>query len=145
MAHRKFATVVSSALLLALAACSASQEDEAGAGDLPETAAGEIGSPGAATRPSGQPALVTVEGRIEVGAECPLIRTPDGQIWALSLEESDFRPGDDVRLTGEVMDASICMQGEGTLLPRRIVAAEPPPETNAPTADGLASSTALSH
>ena len=92
--------------------------------------------PAIGTRPVSQARLVTVEGRIGEGVECPVLRTPDGETWALSLGEADFGPGDYVTITGQVMDASICMQGRGTLLPQSIGSMDPPARDRDPARRG---------
>ncbi|ABC63585.1 hypothetical protein ELI_07465 [Erythrobacter litoralis HTCC2594] len=112
-------------------ACSGSDGE---AIDAPDTD-GTDGSP-AATRPSGEPQPITVEGRISDGVECPVLTTPDGDVWSLSLGEADFGPGDYVRFTGERMDASICMQGKGTLVPERIEEIDPPARDRDPARAG---------
>jgi len=124
-------------LPIVLTACSGAQvPDDATSGrqlDQPEAA-----NP-AGTRPSGAPQLITVEGRIEEGVECPILRTPDGEVWSLSLGEADFGPGDYVRFTGEQADASFCQQGSGTLIPETIEEIDPPPRDRDPArAGGLA-------
>ncbi len=80
--------------------------------------------------------MVTKEGRIEDGTECPVLHTPGGEIWALSLGEADFGQGDYVRVTGKIADASICMEGEGTLLPSEIDSVEPPARDRDPARSG---------
>jgi hypothetical protein len=129
---------LSASVVLLLAACSGAGGD--GSPDSTATTSplpgSDSGNPAAGTRPSGQPNLVTVEGRIESGVECPVLHTPDGDIWALSLGEADFGPGDYVSITGEIMDASICMQGKGTLLPQSIDAKDPPARDRDPAQSG---------
>jgi len=112
------------------AACSETSQPEGG---LPPQ---ETGDDAVATRPADQPQYVTVEGRIMDGVECPILETPDGEVWSLSLGEADFGPGDYVRYTGEVADASFCMQGEGTLIAGRIVAIDPPAREHDPARAG---------
>ncbi|WP_343347226.1 DUF5818 domain-containing protein [Sphingomicrobium sp. XHP0239] len=90
----------------------------------------------AGTRPADQPSLVTVEGRISDGVECPIVTTPDGIVYSISLQESDAAVGDYVAIEGEIADASICMQGEGHLIPRSIEAAEPPARDRDPARSG---------
>lgn len=119
--------LIFSAPLMALAAaCSPNAEPEA-------AAPGQgVGDGLSATRPAGQPQLVTLEGRIMDGVECPVLETPDGEIWSLSLGEADFGPGDYVRFTGEIADASFCQQGEGTLIAETIIAIDPPATATRP-------------
>ncbi len=88
------------------------------------------------TRPAGQPQLATVEGRVEEGVECDILRTPDGEEWAVNFGEADFGPGDYIRLTGEVADASFCMEGEGTLIPQTIDEIDPPARDRDPARAG---------
>lgn len=110
----------SSALLAILLAACAPATD----GTVPGR---PTGSDAGATRLADQPALIIVKGRIGEGVECPLLTTPDGRKYALSLGDSGFGPGDYVRIEGEIADASFCMQGEGTLIPQKIETATPPP------------------
>lgn len=122
-------TLLLSATIL-VAACSGTGED---ASTTPDTVAtGDA----AATRPAGEPQLVTVEGRVEAGTECDIVRTPDGEVWAVNFGEADFGPGDYIRLTGEVADASFCMQGEGTLIPQSIEEIDPPARDRDPARAG---------
>jgi len=60
------------------------------------------------------------------GVECPILETDDGATWALSLGDADVEPGDYVRFTGEVADASFCMEGQGTLIADSVVAIDSP-------------------
>ena len=92
--------------------------------------------PAAGTRPAGQARMVSVEGRIEQGVECMILRTPDGQEWSFNAGEADFGPGDYVRIRGEIADASFCQQCEGTLIPQRIDAIEPPARNRDPARAG---------
>lgn len=86
--------------------------------------------------PAEEVKFVTAEGRIEKGAECDVLRTPSGQVWSMSFEEADFGPGDYIRITGKVADASICMQGRGTLIPEDIEAIDPPAADRDPARSG---------
>ncbi|MGB7370313.1 DUF5818 domain-containing protein [Erythrobacter sp.] len=106
-------------LLLITAACSETSQPDA---SPPPQEAGDSAS---GTRPADQPQFITVEGRIGEGVECPILETPDGDTYALSLGDADFGPGDYVRFTGEMADASFCMQGQGTLIAERIEAIDP--------------------
>jgi hypothetical protein len=124
-------------LLLACAGPSdnADQSDE----DMIAAPGGGSGNPAAGTRPSGQPSLMTVEGRIAQGAECLTLATPDGDTWSFTAADAEFGPGDYVQITGEVADASYCMQGKGTLIPQQIEARDPPARDRDPArAGGLA-------
>jgi hypothetical protein len=120
--------------LLALAACSTENQ-------TPDNARppSDGTDPGAGTRPSGEPTLVTYEGRLEEGTECSVLHTPDGRRFAVNLGEADFGPGDYVAITGDLADASFCMEGDGTLVPRSISEKEPPARDRDPArAGGLA-------
>lgn len=118
------------ALSLCLAACTVPDQSD-GSSPAPGS-----GNPAAGTRPAGEPQEVTLEGRIESGVECPVLHTPDGRIFALSLGKADFGPGDYVSITGEFADASICMQGEGTLIPTHMEATSPPARDRDPARAG---------
>ncbi|WP_271078116.1 DUF5818 domain-containing protein [Aurantiacibacter sp. MUD61] len=115
--------------VLAVSACADGPENAAPPAD-PET------DDATATRPVGEPRLVTVEGRVEAGTECDTVRTPDGKVWSVNFGEADFGSGDYIRLTGEIADASFCMEGEGTLIPQRIDAIEPPARDRDPARAG---------
>ena len=43
--------------------------------------------------------------------ECPAIRGPHGQLYALAGAVADYRPGDQVAIEGETADASWCVPG----------------------------------
>jgi len=43
--------------------------------------------------------------------ECPAIRGPEGQLYALAGAIADYRPGDRVEIEGETADASFCVPG----------------------------------
>ncbi|MFW6076982.1 MAG: LysM peptidoglycan-binding domain-containing protein [Hyphomicrobiales bacterium] len=43
--------------------------------------------------------------------ECPAIRGPDGQLYALAGAVTDYRPGDRVEIEGETADGSFCVPG----------------------------------
>ena len=122
-------TLLLSATLLA-AACSGKSDEP------PPIDPSSSADPAAGTRPAGEARLVTVEGRVEAGTECDIIRTPDGEMWSVNFGEADFGPGDYIRLTGEVADASFCMQGEGTLIPQSIEAIDPPARDRDPARAG---------
>lgn len=46
------------------------------------------------------------------GVECPAMRGDDGQLYTLVGNLSGFKPGDRVRIEGELMLVSNCMQGQ---------------------------------
>ena len=73
---------------------------------------------------------------MESGAECSLLVTPDGRRLAVDLADDSFGPGDYVRITGELADASFCMAGEKTLVANTIEAAEPPARDRDPARSG---------
>ncbi|MBZ6377253.1 hypothetical protein B5C34_05855 [Pacificimonas flava] len=125
---------------LLMSACSGGSS---GGGDAPapdngaQAPSSPPSSPAAGTRPAGEPQnVVTVEGRIGEGVECPVIETPDGLTYALSLAEADVGPGDYVQVNGELADASFCMQGEGTIIPIRIDQVDPPARDRDPARSG---------
>lgn len=89
----------------------------------------------AATRPSGSPSLLTVEGRIESGVECRVLHTPDGKRYAFNGGD-EFASGDYVRITGELADASFCQEGEGTLVIDSIESADAPARDRDPARAG---------
>lgn len=58
---------------------------------------------------------VRYEGRVASGAECPVLKTPDGDVYALVSDNVEFTPGEYVEVDGRLAEFSTCMQGEGTL------------------------------
>lgn len=116
------------ALSLCLAACSDSTDK------LPHE-----GKPQAAPSISGSTHILTVEGRIEEGAECPVLHTPEGEIYAVTGDLSDPRPGDYVELVGRLVDMSVCQRGRDTLKVIHFAAKKPPARDRDPArAGGLA-------
>lgn len=109
MAERKF-TAALIALLFTIAACMGKAEDSADAFD----------------EGAGVGETLVLEGRIEEGAECPILTTAEGRSYALSFNGGDPGPGDHVRVTGEVALAAFCQQGEGTLIVKQIAHTDPP-------------------
>ncbi len=63
---------------------------------------------------------MTYEGRVGEGTECRILTTDDGEVWSFSDVDGETSPGDRIRITGEVADASFCMEGQGTLIPFEI-------------------------
>ena len=127
MGEHKF-TAILVAALMAAAAC---------AGETDSATDAKDGSTGAAgTRPAGEPNLLTLEGRIEDEVQCPLLRTPNGETYALSFRDTELGTGDYVRVTGEIADASFCMQGQGTLIVEEATQAEPPARDRDPARAG---------
>lgn len=109
-----------------LAACTPAPAPDPADGGL---AAGE-------TRPAGEPRIISVEGRIGDGVECPVVNTPDGRTFSLSGLPDDYADGDYVAITGEMADASFCMQGEGTLIVDTVRRADPPARDRDPARSG---------
>lgn len=57
------------------------------------------------------PQVITVSGVItSEGAECVAMRGDDGKLYTLGRPK-DLAPGDRVRITGTLAEASFCMQG----------------------------------
>jgi hypothetical protein len=55
---------------------------------------------------------IIVEGVLtDEGVTCPAMRGDDGEFYTLAGDIGDLRPGQRVRVIGEVAEASICMQG----------------------------------
>lgn len=127
-------SLVPLAALAALAACSqdrTANADENGAPPASKAPAEEsAGMPlppsedAAGTRPAGEAQMITVRGVVGEGTECPVLESDDGRRFALSMDKGDHAPGTRLEVTGEMADASFCMEGEGTLIPDRIVVLE---------------------
>jgi LysM repeat protein len=56
-----------------------------------------------------------LEGRVQSGAECPVLTTPDGETYSLVSAEYAFVPGDYVAIEGEPVEMSFCMQESATV------------------------------
>lgn len=124
------------ALVLGLAACgenpdeTSTDQNRTPASDETGSQTDEIGQP---ADPDGE---ITIEGRIAKGVECPIIRTRDGDTYAIAMGEADFGPGEYVRMTGPLADMSFCQQGDDTIEPRRIESIEPPARDRDPARAG---------
>ena len=114
--------------VLALAACSSDPDTSSPVQSEADTIAD--------TRSTDRSSSASYEGRLESGAECSLLVTPDGRRLAVNLADDSFGPGDYVRITGELADASFCMAGEKTLVANTIEAAEPPARDRDPARSG---------
>jgi hypothetical protein len=69
-----------------------------------------------ATRPEAQaqerPKTVVVVGKLtDEGVECRALRAEDGTLYTLVGDLKDFKTGDKVRVVGERVEISTCMQG----------------------------------
>lgn len=128
---KHIATASFLAIALSMTACSPTDNMRPHVGD-DDTAS----NPAAGTRPADDPNLMTVEGRISDGVECPVLTTPDGDVWSLSGDRGAFASGDYVEIEGEQADASFCMQGKGTLIIDSIEAKDPPARDRDPARAG---------
>jgi hypothetical protein len=55
---------------------------------------------------------VTIEGVLsDEGVTCPALRGDDGELYTLAGDIGELQPGQRVRVTGEVAEVSMCMQG----------------------------------
>lgn len=77
-------------------------------GSADEQAAGEDAE--APPPADGEADLLRLEGRVAEGPECPVLRTPDGEIYSL-VGEIEFPPGAHVEVTGRPVAISFCMRG----------------------------------
>ncbi|QQN73707.1 hypothetical protein JD971_13105 [Croceicoccus sp. YJ47] len=82
------------------------------------------------------------EGRLAQGTECAVLRTPDGETYAVNLGEGDFTPGDYVRITASLAGTSLCMEGAGTIAIDSIERRDPPARDRDPARAGGAAITA---
>lgn len=73
-----------------------------------------------------EPQVVELEGRVREGIECPVLRTPDGDRYALTSSEVNITPGEYVEIEGTRADISYCMQGRDTISVSSIREVEPP-------------------
>ncbi len=72
---------------------------------------------GDAASGTGEPATgnLTLEGRVQHGAECPILETPGGEVYSLVSADYGFMPGEYVEIEGETIDMAFCMQGKATV------------------------------
>jgi LysM repeat protein len=52
-----------------------------------------------------------LEGRVAEGPECPVLRTPDGEVYSVVSGSVRFTPGEYVEVTGQPVEMSFCMRG----------------------------------
>ncbi|MXP24898.1 hypothetical protein GRI39_02410 [Altererythrobacter indicus] len=86
------------------------------------------GHPPADAGNGGESEMITKQGWVRQGIECPVLQTDDGEMWALSLGDSGAKIGDYVKVSGNVAAMSICMQGKGTISPTKIETLKAPAE-----------------
>lgn len=108
-----FNAVFTLSALATLAACNGGADSTQANGPVNPSPSGDLAS---GTRPAGAAPTITVDGRIEQGAECRVLATPDGRRYAFSAPEGDFPVGEYVEITGEMADAAFCMEGDGTII-----------------------------
>ncbi len=61
---------------------------------------------------TGSAKVVIVKGRLtDEGVECQTLRANNGELYTLTGNLRRFKVGDKVRVVGEVVDISFCMQG----------------------------------
>ncbi len=73
-----------------------------------------------------EPQTVELEGRVQEGVECPVLRTPDGDRYALTSSEVTITPGEYVEIEGRRAGISYCMQGRDTISVSSIREVSPP-------------------
>jgi hypothetical protein len=82
---------------------------------VPGCAPAEEGETPAAEEDAGMPAegeQLFLEGRLtDEGVECPAFRSDDDELYTLTGDLGGFGPGDRVRIVGEPVAISPCMQG----------------------------------
>lgn len=59
--------------------------------------------------------VITIQGALTQGAECPIVITSDGHRYSVTGSLGTFHMGDRVCIRGTVIEASICMAGEATV------------------------------
>ena len=81
-------------------------EEGAGGGEL------GAGEPPGDAAPEGEGEQLFLEGRLtDEGVECPAFRSDDDELYTLTGDLGGFGPGDRVRIVGEPVAISTCMQG----------------------------------
>ncbi|MEQ8895568.1 MAG: DUF5818 domain-containing protein [Roseovarius sp.] len=91
-----------------------------GVGTLDVTRLTEIDRAGDGDTDAPQNDRVTLEGRVQQGVECMVLRTGDGDTWSLTSDDVRFTEGEYVEVRGERADMSFCQQGVGTVDVNRI-------------------------
>ncbi|MDF0602982.1 LysM peptidoglycan-binding domain-containing protein [Psychromarinibacter sp. C21-152] len=77
-------------------------------------------------RETDAPETVALEGRVMDGVECPVLRTPDGDRYALTSSDIAFTEGEYVEIAGTRADMSFCQQGQATIDVTEIREVSPP-------------------
>ncbi|EAQ03760.1 gamma-D-glutamyl-L-diamino acid endopeptidase I [Pseudooceanicola batsensis HTCC2597] len=88
------------------------------------------------TRSEPLPRTVTLEGRVDEGTECPVLRTRDGDRYALTSRSVGITPGEYVRIEGRRADMAFCMNGVDTVRVTEIEEVAPPRD-DAGESDGM--------
>lgn len=58
---------------------------------------------------------ITVQGEIQAGVECPMLKVAANRFYSLGGDLSGFKAGDKVCVRGRLAEVSYCMAGEGTI------------------------------
>ncbi len=85
-------------------------QGDTGSGDTGSGEAGSARAEAPAPRPEEEPGLLRLEGRLAEGPECPLLRTPDGEVYSL-VGDMRLTPGAYVEISGRAVAISFCMRG----------------------------------
>lgn len=83
-----------------------------GATDEHETSAG-LGQDARSEAAAAGPLML--QGQVLSGPECPVLRTPEGDLYSLVSAEYGFTPGDYVEIEAEPVDLSFCTKGRATV------------------------------
>lgn len=72
---------------------------------------------------------MALQGRVRQGAECTILRTPDGNTWSMVSDDVESTVGEYVEVRGTRAEASFCMQGIGTIDVSSIEEVAPPQDS----------------
>jgi hypothetical protein len=106
--------------LLVIPGCAPAEEGETPAAVEDEGRPAEEGAGGGelgageppAEEPAGEGEQLFLEGRLtDEGIECPAFRSDQDELYTLTGDLGGFGPGDRVRIVGEPVAMSTCMQG----------------------------------
>lgn len=89
------------------------------------------------TRSERQPRPVSLTGRVTEGTECPVLRTDDGDRYALTSRRIGITPGEYVRIEGRRADMAFCMEGIDTVRVTDIEEVAPPRGGDGDNGDGM--------
>ena len=115
--------------LLVIPGCAPAEEGETPAAEEETGMPAEEGA-GGGELGAGEGEQLFLEGRLtDEGVECPAFRSDDDELYTLSGDLGGFGPGDRVRIVGDPVAVSTCMQGTTVNVVEISAIEEEPPES----------------